>query len=63
VGAITATALFLTSGLIWFKFVMHVSFGQAFAMAVAPFLPGEIIKIVAASFAGERAQKLLARFQ
>jgi biotin transport system substrate-specific component len=63
VGAITATALFLTSGLIWFKFVMHVSFGQAFAMAVAPFLPGEIIKIVAASFAGERMQKLLARFQ
>ena len=62
-GAITATTLFLASGFIWFKFVMHVSFTQAFALAVAPFLPGEIIKIVAASFAGERAQKLLARFQ
>jgi biotin transport system substrate-specific component len=61
--AIAATTLFLTSGLVWFKFVMHVSFAQAFALAVMPFLPGEIIKIIAASFAGERAQKLLASFQ
>jgi biotin transport system substrate-specific component len=63
VGAIAASALFLTSGMVWFKFVMHVNFAQAFALAVAPFLPGEIIKIIVASVAGERAQKLLARFQ
>jgi biotin transport system substrate-specific component len=62
-GAIAATTLFLASGLLWFKVVMHVSFAQAFALAVAPFLPGEIIKIIVASVAGERAQKLLARFQ
>ena len=62
-GAISATALFLTSGLVWFKFVMHVDFAQAFALAVAPFLPGEIIKIIVASVAGERAHNLLARFQ
>jgi biotin transport system substrate-specific component len=62
-GAIAATVLFLTSGLLWFKFTMHVTVAQAFALSVAPFLPGEIIKIMAASFAGERTQKLLARFQ
>jgi biotin transport system substrate-specific component len=62
-GAIGATALFLASGMVWFKFVMHVNLAQAFALAVAPFLPGEIIKIIVASVAGERAQKLLARFQ
>ena len=63
IGAIAATTLFLTSGMVWFKFAMHVNFAQAFAMAVAPILPGEIIKIIVASVAGERAQKLLARFQ
>lgn len=62
-GAIAATTLFLASGMVWFKFVMHVNFAQAFALAVAPFLPGEIIKIIVASVAGERAHKLLARFQ
>ena len=62
-GAIAATTLFLASGMVWFKFVMHVNYAQAFALAVAPFLPGEIIKIIVASVAGERAQKLLARFQ
>jgi biotin transport system substrate-specific component len=63
IGAIAATSLFLTSGLVWFKFVMNVSFAQAFVLAIVPFLPGEIIKIIAASFAGERTQRLLARFQ
>jgi len=62
-GAIAATVLFLTSGLLWFTFSMHVTLAQAFALSVAPFLPGEVIKIIAASVAGERTQKLLARFQ
>jgi biotin transport system substrate-specific component len=62
-GALAGEALLFTVGMLWFKFVMNVSFGQAFMMAVAPFVAGEIIKIITASFAGERTQKLLARFQ
>lgn len=61
-GAIAGEVLIFTVGMVWFKFVMNVSFAQAFVMAVVPFMPGEVIKIVAASFAGERTKRLLASF-
>lgn len=62
-GAVGGELVLFTIGAVWLKLVLHVTFAQAFTMAVLPFLPGEVIKIVVASAAGERAGKWLARLQ
>lgn len=54
-------ALFL-AGMTWLMVVTRMSVSAAFMAAVLPFVPGEVIKIAAASFIGTRAQSWVARF-
>ncbi len=49
--------LFAT-GTLWLALVMHVSIWQAAAMAVLPFIPGDIVKLLAASAIYQRIQGL-----
>jgi biotin transport system substrate-specific component len=44
-----ADALILLSGALWLGFVMHLSAGQMVLLGVAPFVPGEIAKILCAT--------------
>ncbi len=47
-----ADAVILISGALWLGLVMHLSLGQMVLMGVAPFIPGEIAKVLcAATFA------------
>lgn len=62
VASLAGVLVFLSSGLAWLTFTTHVSFNQALTMAVLPFIPGEVIKVVAASYAGPRTQSWLSRF-
>jgi biotin transport system substrate-specific component len=59
--SLAGVVVFLTSGMMWLAFSTHISFGAAFTMAVAPFIPGEIIKIIAASYFGKKASAWLQR--
>jgi biotin transport system substrate-specific component len=51
--ALTAAALgsmvILAAGSIWLGFLAHLKFSAVFAQSVAPFLPGDAIKILAAT--------------
>jgi len=47
--AATGSLLILLSGALWFGIVTHQSVAAVFALAVLPFLPGDILKIVAAA--------------
>ena len=49
---LTATPITYIGGLISMYLVMEVSLGQAFSMAVLPFIPGGIMKTLAAAFVG-----------
>ena len=44
-----AVAIIFTSGALWLATLLHLHANAAWHMAVAPFLPGEIVKIVAAA--------------
>jgi biotin transport system substrate-specific component len=44
-----AAAIYLTSGTAWLASLHHLGAGTAVLLAVAPFLPGEIVKIIAAA--------------
>jgi biotin transport system substrate-specific component len=45
-----AMVIVFTAGTTWLGTVLHLHAGTAWQLAVAPFLPGEIVKIVAAAF-------------
>ena len=49
VAGATTTVLILAMGAAWLGFAFHLHSGTAWTMGVAPFLPGEAIKIVAAT--------------
>ena len=44
-----STALILLSGVTWLATLLHLAPGTALKLGILPFLPGEIIKIVAAA--------------
>ncbi len=50
VAATCATAIIFLLGASWLSMLLHLHLDAALRMAVLPFLPGEAIKIVAASF-------------
>jgi len=57
-GAMLAGAVILfATGTIWLSVVIHVSLGKAFALGALPFIPGDIIKILAAATIYQIAQK------
>lgn len=47
--AASASVLILTSGAAWFGILTHQSAATVFTLAVAPFLAGDILKVVAAA--------------
>jgi biotin transport system substrate-specific component len=47
--AATASVLILVAGAAWFSILTHQSAGTVFTLAVAPFLPGDILKVIAAA--------------
>jgi biotin transport system substrate-specific component len=47
--ATLGTALVMFFGVVWLGFLLHLTPGIAFKLGVAPFLPGEIVKILAAA--------------
>jgi biotin transport system substrate-specific component len=48
-GGIVATALLFTMGFGWLAHLKHLSLAATLRLALLPFLPGEIVKIVAAA--------------
>jgi biotin transport system substrate-specific component len=48
-GGSVATAVLFVSGATWFAHLMHLSFYATWIGAVAPFLPGEAVKVVVAA--------------
>jgi biotin transport system substrate-specific component len=48
-GSTLAEIILFTVGSAWLTAVMHVSFAQAVALAVLPYIPGEVLKVAAAS--------------
>jgi biotin transport system substrate-specific component len=49
VAAFAASLLIMTSGAAWLGFYLHHSAALTFKLAVLPFLPGQIVKIVSAA--------------
>jgi biotin transport system substrate-specific component len=47
--AAAGSVVILVAGAAWFAIVSHESAGAVFALSVAPFLPGDILKIAAAA--------------
>ena len=48
-GSSVGSILILTSGATWLGMMAHVKFSVIFAQSVAPFLPGDAVKILAAT--------------
>jgi biotin transport system substrate-specific component len=48
-GGIVASVIIFCMGAGWLAILLHLSSGAAWHMAVAPFLPGEVLKIAAAA--------------
>lgn len=49
VAGTVATAVLLAAGSLWMAHLLHLGSATAWTMAIAPFLPGEIVKIAAAA--------------
>ena len=49
IAGVVATLLIFTCGSLWFAQLLHLSASHVWTMAIAPFLPGEIVKIAAAA--------------
>lgn len=58
---LTATPITYIGGLISMQIVMEVSIGQAFSMAVLPFIPGGIMKTCAAAFVAVKLNSIIRR--
>jgi len=50
-------AILFTTGTVQLAFVMHISLEKAVALGVLPFIPGDIIKLLAAATISQRVQK------
>ncbi len=60
-GMILGTLVCYLFGTIWLSYQASLTFSQAFVSAVVPFLPGDILKLVFASFMGLQIRKRLQR--
>jgi len=59
---LTAVPITYVGGIISMMLVMQVNFAQAVAMAVLPFIPGDIMKACAAAFLGVKLNSAVNRF-
>ncbi len=57
-GSVLGTLILFTAGSIWLAQTMHASAQGVWTMAIAPFLPGEIVKIAAAAGLAASIQRL-----
>jgi biotin transport system substrate-specific component len=48
-GSLAASTLLMTSGAAWFSLYAHRSAAMTLSLAVVPFLPGQVIKIISAA--------------
>lgn len=61
VGMVLGTAVCYVFGSMWLSYQAHISAGAAFAAGVIPFIPGDLIKILIATFIGPQIRKRLIR--
>ena len=54
---LAGSAILFTTGALWLSVIMHISLSKAFALGVLPFIPGDIVKIMAAATIYQLAQK------
>ncbi|MBA5850999.1 biotin transporter BioY [Clostridium sp. cel8] len=59
IGMILGTAICYVLGTIWLSYQTHISLSAALAVGVLPFIPGDIIKILIATFIGPKIRKRL----
>ena len=60
VAVVAGVPLTYVGGLISMMYVMHVDLIQGMAMAVFPFIPGDIMKALLAAVIAERVNRMLA---
>ncbi|HEX2925234.1 MAG TPA: biotin transporter BioY [Ruminiclostridium sp.] len=60
-GMVLGTAVCYVFGTAWLAHQAHMSLGAAFSVGVIPFLPGDLVKILIAAFAGPQIRKQLVR--
>lgn len=58
-GMLTGTIVCYGFGTAWLAYQLHLSFAEALAIGVLPFLPGDALKIVAALMAGPMLRRRL----
>lgn len=61
VGFALGTLVCYMFGTIWLAFQASISFSQALAAAVLPFIPGDLIKLILAMLLGAQVRKRLAK--
>jgi biotin transport system substrate-specific component len=61
INVLIAVPITYAGGLTSMLLLLDVSLWQAFTMAVFPFIPGDIIKAIAAAFLGVKLKKILGR--
>jgi biotin transport system substrate-specific component len=61
IASLAGVLVFLSAGVAWLMVVTHAGLPQALTMAVLPFIPGEIIKVIAASYTAPRTRSWLRR--
>lgn len=48
-------------GLLWFMYLTHTSWEQAFAICIFPFIPGDVLKIGLAAFFTKKLRRFIAK--
>ncbi|OBR96797.1 biotin transporter BioY2 [Clostridium ragsdalei P11] len=61
VGMVLGTAVCYVFGTIWLSYQTNISISAAFAAGVIPFIPGDLAKILIATFIGSKIRKQLIR--
>ena len=59
VGMMSGTMICYLFGTVWLAFQANLSFTDALAIAVLPFLPGDILKLILSLFVGNRVRRHL----
>lgn len=57
IGMVVGTAVCYLFGTIWLAYQAHMSLGAALSVGVIPFIPGDMIKILIATFAGPQIRR------
>lgn len=58
-GMLLGTGVFYAFGTVWLKFLMNITFPQAFVLGVVYYIPGDLAKIVIAMTVGFQVRKRL----